>query len=41
MSTIVKSIKMLNMVVNLILGDDFTRPIEHEMLKRHDCLFPY
>jgi hypothetical protein len=41
MNTLAKSIKMLNMVINLILGDDFTRPIEKEMLKHPDSLFPY
>jgi hypothetical protein len=41
MGTLVKSIKMLNMMVNLILGDDFTSPIEQEMRKRPDSLFPY
>ena len=28
MNTLAKSIKMINMVINLILGYDFTRPIE-------------
>jgi hypothetical protein len=41
MNSLVKSIKMLSMVVYLILGDDFTSPIEQEMLKRPDSLFPY
>ena len=41
MGTLVKSIKMLNMMVNLILGDDFTSPIEQEMRKLPDSLLPY
>jgi hypothetical protein len=41
MNNLAKSIKVLTLVVNLILGDNFTSPIEKEMLKRPDSLYPY
>jgi hypothetical protein len=41
MSNIRKSIKIVNRVVTVLLGDNFTRPIEQEMAKRPDNVYPY
>jgi hypothetical protein len=41
MSNIRKSIAVVNRVFNVILGDNFTRPIEQEMAKRPDNVYLY